>query len=441
MKQERHDIIKTKDSPSSHELIHHCPVCSKSFALKENMEYHWQEEHSHKPRFSCDVCGKMFLNELALESHIVTHSKDDFFCRICNKSFDRRSAYETHQRIHTMERPFQCSVCLRAFSLRTNLRRHMLTHSEVQLSPYNCHLCLKMFKHSENLAFHMLEQHRISPKEDIKLISEGTRYTSFRDRSLFDRTEDRQLDENVGDCVKKEKNNQRSFLENPNGYLSELKEQQLSPDSFNRRLIQTMKVSPHPLYMNKTSIYSEESLKRLEKFRNSPLGFNDTIHFSNKYSSSSSTESSRNLARPHSPRNKSPTYHHHGSVNKAATTSVLYHNGNLVTSEKMAGMGVLAHPGTECNECGEKFTSASLYDIHMQSHRKQAYTCEKCPKTFTRRNHYEAHMEGHESGKSKSHSCPYCHRLFSMKGNLRRHIRIQRSTLRMPNMLSAFSSV
>ncbi|XP_065648350.1 oocyte zinc finger protein XlCOF7.1 isoform X1 [Hydra vulgaris] len=424
MKQERSEIKKINKPLNSHE-VHNCPVCRKSFSLKENMEYHWQEEHGHKYHFTCKVCEKTFMNELELDSHIATHGKNEFFCGICNKNFDRRSTYETHQRTHTVERPFQCNVCFRAFSLRTNLRRHMLTHTEVQLSQYNCHLCLKLFKHPENLAYHMLEQHRLSPNEDANFIREATRYTSFRDRNIFDRfNEKRKLDEDVS--VNKEKHHQRNFIENQSGYLTEQKEPQLSPDSFNRRLIQNMKVSPHPLYINKTNIYSDESSKRLEKFRRSPLEFHDSMQYSNKYPSSSSTESSRNLTRPHSPMNNSPTHavHHHALASKVTTSSVLYHNGNIVSADKMVGVGVSVRPGTECNECGEKFTSASLYDIHMQSHKKQAYTCEKCPKTFTRRNHYEAHMEGHESGKSKSHSCPYCHRLFSMKGNLRRHIRI-----------------
>lgn len=79
--------------------------------------------------------------------------------------------------------------------------------------------------------------------------------------------------------------------------------------------------------------------------------------------------------------------------------------------------------GMECAECGEKFTSESLYEIHMQSHVKEAsYTCRKCRRTFSGKSQYNSHMQTHEN--NKSHSCPYCHRSFSMKGNLRRHIRI-----------------
>ena len=76
-----------------------------------------------------------------------------------------------------------------------------------------------------------------------------------------------------------------------------------------------------------------------------------------------------------------------------------------------------------CAECGEHFTSQSLFEIHLETHNSNAhYQCDKCVRSFTRRVHYETHLQSHDG--INSHRCPYCARAFSMKGNLRRHIRI-----------------
>lgn len=49
-------------------------------------------------------------------------------CDICGKTFACQSALDIHYRSHTKERPFICTACNRGFSTRGNLKQHMLTH-------------------------------------------------------------------------------------------------------------------------------------------------------------------------------------------------------------------------------------------------------------------------------------------------------------------------
>ena len=49
-------------------------------------------------------------------------------CGECGKTFGRKWDLQNHHRIHTGAKPYQCSICLRRFNVKSNLRSHMTTH-------------------------------------------------------------------------------------------------------------------------------------------------------------------------------------------------------------------------------------------------------------------------------------------------------------------------
>ncbi|KAM9352420.1 sal-like protein 1 [Symphorus nematophorus] len=57
-------------------------------------------------------------------------------CNICGKSFACQSALDIHYRSHTKERPFICTTCSRGFSTKGNLKQHMLTHQMRDFPPH-----------------------------------------------------------------------------------------------------------------------------------------------------------------------------------------------------------------------------------------------------------------------------------------------------------------
>ncbi|XP_044211815.1 sal-like protein 1 [Thunnus albacares] len=66
------------------------------------------------------------------------HEKGIFkntYCDICGKTFACQSALDIHYRSHTKERPFICTTCNRGFSTKGNLKQHMLTHQMRDFPP------------------------------------------------------------------------------------------------------------------------------------------------------------------------------------------------------------------------------------------------------------------------------------------------------------------
>ncbi|KAB7501650.1 Zinc finger and BTB domain-containing protein 22 [Armadillidium nasatum] len=91
-------------------------------------------------------------SELAEESHTNYNSGGSssgldqlHYCKHCSyRSFDRVNVKRHMSYDHKDERPFECPICHFRFTLRTNLQRHMLTHTGEK--PFECSLCSKKFR-------------------------------------------------------------------------------------------------------------------------------------------------------------------------------------------------------------------------------------------------------------------------------------------------------
>ncbi|XP_052261847.1 gastrula zinc finger protein XlCGF57.1-like [Dreissena polymorpha] len=86
--------------------------------------------HTGEKPFECTFCRRRFAQKSNMKKHmIVMHVKHCAnSCPICFKMFQRKAHLVIHTRMHTGEKPFKCTVCGRRFAQKSNMKKHMIVH-------------------------------------------------------------------------------------------------------------------------------------------------------------------------------------------------------------------------------------------------------------------------------------------------------------------------
>lgn len=97
-----------------------CPKCNRKFTTPDGLENHIRDIH----RWTCGRCDEGFRSLKALNRH--RRSADHCFCRPCNQFFETSDELHRHQKAPGHVEQFRCCECNRDFVNETALEQHLL---------------------------------------------------------------------------------------------------------------------------------------------------------------------------------------------------------------------------------------------------------------------------------------------------------------------------
>ncbi|XP_073504925.1 zinc finger protein 646 [Phyllobates terribilis] len=85
-------------------------------------------------KYKCSVCTKEFLNPIAMNTHLQTHSPEKHLQGVNFEQTFQSSQEPISHTGHVEGNPFQCPTCNRGFSCARTLRLHQRTHEQLSSS-------------------------------------------------------------------------------------------------------------------------------------------------------------------------------------------------------------------------------------------------------------------------------------------------------------------
>ncbi|XP_023717890.1 oocyte zinc finger protein XlCOF20 isoform X1 [Cryptotermes secundus] len=128
---------------------HQCPLCGKSV---QRLSLHMRMHTGDRP-YQCSQCGQRFTQLGSLKKHQTLHSEEKpYHCNACGKCFRCKSDLSLHSKLHT-GRCFDCSYCSKSFLTQKAIDNHVRIHTGEK--PYLCHVCGMNFSQEGNLSMHV----------------------------------------------------------------------------------------------------------------------------------------------------------------------------------------------------------------------------------------------------------------------------------------------
>lgn len=167
-----------------------CEICGLGFFAKSLQEMHVRKVHEpmKDEKLMCNICGKFLTKGYTLKNHMKIHSGDKpFECTYdgCSKSFPTKTARYIHLRSHNPDERLKCphEGCSKSFISKPSLTIHLRSHSGER--PFKCphEGCNKSFVTKNVIASHMLIH---SGEKPFKCAHYGCR-KEFRTKGARDR--------------------------------------------------------------------------------------------------------------------------------------------------------------------------------------------------------------------------------------------------------------
>ncbi len=137
---------------------HTCHFCRKTFNRSDRLAAHIRQIHTLERPYNCHHCEKAFSTTGIRDMHERTHTGEKpYQCGFCAKQFRTSSNLAQHQRIHAEERAYKCTLCDKSFKQKATLQNHQSVHMKKE--PFQCPGCNKFYTRRDSLKGHMKSQH------------------------------------------------------------------------------------------------------------------------------------------------------------------------------------------------------------------------------------------------------------------------------------------
>ncbi|XP_074544536.1 zinc finger E-box-binding homeobox 1 isoform X2 [Halichoeres trimaculatus] len=142
-------------TPDTFPQLHICPYCSRGYKRNASLKEHIKYRHeTSDDNYSCSHCSYTFTYRSQLERHMTHHRNNreprhvsqatggapnsrKFKCNECNKAFKYKHHLKEHLRIHSGEKPYECSNCKKRFSHSGSYSSHISSKKCVGATPPN----------------------------------------------------------------------------------------------------------------------------------------------------------------------------------------------------------------------------------------------------------------------------------------------------------------
>ncbi|XP_023261165.1 zinc finger protein 236-like [Seriola lalandi dorsalis] len=149
---------------NSHSRVHNenyehpCKYCNITFKTKVDKITHQQIHLTQGKPYKCPDCSETFATNKERRTHLEDHrGPQELKCHICGIEFNRLLSIRRHLIVHTGLKPYKCSVCQRGFNQAGHLKSHMRLHTGER--PFKCQHCDKRFNHNVSLKSHVQRYH------------------------------------------------------------------------------------------------------------------------------------------------------------------------------------------------------------------------------------------------------------------------------------------
>ena len=160
--------------------IFKCHICGEPFDRKYKLNDHFKV-HDGIKCVKCEVCSLSFFSQSGMMAHKRIHNENaktiEYECFMCHKPFSLKSNLRQHLRRHYGDKPEQCTICGRRFVFPNELKIHSETHNGD--FSHQCAECGKVF-----LTFILLKSHIRLKHVNLNLIC-ATCGKVFANRDAF----------------------------------------------------------------------------------------------------------------------------------------------------------------------------------------------------------------------------------------------------------------